>query len=53
MNAVTRSGTNQFHFDAYGDRTGTNWRAKTIYEQQREAAGVPRPPSSKNEWSLR
>ena len=52
ITAVTKSGTNELHFDAYGDRTGTNWRAMTLYEQQREAAGVPRPPSSKNEYGF-
>lgn len=52
ITAITKSGSNKLHFDAYGDRTGTNWRALTLYEKQREAAGVPRPPSSKNEYGF-
>lgn len=52
ITAITKSGTNQLRFDAYGDRTGTNWRALNKVEQQREAAGVPRPPSSKNEYGF-
>ena len=49
ITAITKSGTNEFHGDAYVDRTGTNWRAKTVFEKEREAAGVDLPPSSKYE----
>jgi outer membrane receptor protein involved in Fe transport len=49
ITAITKSGTNEFHGDAYVDRTGTNWRAKTVFEKEREADGVSLPSSSKYE----
>lgn len=52
ITAITKSGTNELHGEVYGDRTGTNWRAMNMAERQREAAGVPRPPSSKNEYGF-
>lgn len=52
ITAITRSGGNQFHGDAYIDRTGTNWSEKTPFEEENEAAGVPRPPSKKQEYGF-
>lgn len=52
ITAITKSGTNDFRAEAYADRTGTNWRAKTVFEEQREAAGIPLPDSSKNEFGV-
>lgn len=52
ITAITKSGTNELQGEAYVDRTGTNWREKTVFEKEREAAGVPLPPSSKYEFGL-
>ena len=52
ITAVTKSGTNEFHAEAYADRTGTNWRAMSPFEKKDEAAGVPLPASDKYEYGL-
>jgi len=52
ITAVTRSGSNTFQTGAYVDRTGTNWRAKSPFEKEREAGGVSLPPSEKYEYGL-
>ena len=52
ISAITKSGSNELHGEVYVDRTGTNWRAKSEFEKEREAQGVPLPPSSKNEFGL-
>jgi len=52
ITAITRSGTNEMHGEIYVDRTGTNWRAKSVFEKEREAQGVPLPPSTKNEFGM-
>jgi outer membrane receptor protein involved in Fe transport len=52
VTAVTKSGTNEFHAEGYVDRTGTNWRAKSVFEKEREAQGIGLPGSSKIEFGV-
>lgn len=52
ITAVTKSGSNTLKGEAYLDRTGTNWRSKSPFEKEREAQGVPLPPSSKKEFGV-
>ena len=43
ITAVTRSGTNELHGDAFYDRTGSNWTAYDPFQRANQAAGVNRP----------
>jgi len=52
ITAITKSGGNRMSGEAYVDRTGTNWRAKSQFEKEKEAQGVPLPPSTKNEYGF-
>lgn len=52
VTAITKSGTNTLSGEAYIDRTGTNWRSKSVFEKEREAQGVALPASSKQEYGF-
>jgi outer membrane receptor protein involved in Fe transport len=52
VTAITKSGSNTLAGDVYIDRTGTNWRSKSVFEKEREAQGVPLPASSKQEYGF-
>ena len=52
ITAITKSGTNELHGEAYVDRTGTSLREKSVFEREREAQGVKLPPSSKTEFGF-
>ena len=52
VTAVTKSGGNELHGEAFIDRTGTNWRSKSVFEREREAQGSMLPPSSKQEYGF-
>ena len=49
ISAVTKSGTNEFHGDAYYDRTGSNWVADSPLDKQNAANGIPRPSFTQTE----
>lgn len=50
ITAVTRSGTNEFHGEAYVDRTGTNWTEKNPFQEEAERNGAPRLPSTQMQY---
>ena len=52
VTAITKSGTNTLAGEAYIDRTGTSWRTKSVFEKEREAAGVLLPSSTKQEYGF-
>ena len=52
VTAITKSGGNTLTGEAYIDRTGTNWRSKSVFEKEREAQGVALQPSSKQEYGF-
>ena len=52
VTAITKSGGNTLAGEVYVDRTGTNWRSKSVFEKEREAQGVSLPSSSKQEYGF-
>lgn len=52
ITAVTKSGSNELHGEAYIDRTGTNWTAKDPFEKKAEANGVKRPEATQKQYGF-
>lgn len=52
ITAVTRSGTNELHGEAYVDRTETQWRALSPQEILKQRQGQTLMPSNKNEYGF-
>ncbi|HSW09225.1 TonB-dependent receptor [Aquabacterium sp.] len=52
ITAITKSGTNEFHGEAFIDRTGANWTAADPFEKKAEAAGVKRPSTSQKQYGF-
>jgi hypothetical protein len=50
ITAVTKSGTNEFHGDAFYDRTGANLTAYDPFQRQNRANGVDRPSYSQAQY---
>jgi hypothetical protein len=52
ITAVTKSGGNEPHGDAFWDHTGTNLTAKDPFQKESERQGVGRPKSSQDQYGM-
>lgn len=52
ITAVTKSGRNELHGDAFWDRTGTSLTDKDPFQKKAEAQGVPRPSSKQQQFGM-
>lgn len=52
ITAVTKSGGNELHGDAFWDHTGTNLTALDPFQKTAEAQGVARPASSQDQYGM-
>ncbi|MFT3904849.1 MAG: TonB-dependent receptor [Steroidobacteraceae bacterium] len=52
ITAVTKSGTNEFHGDAFVDHYSDSWQAESPFEKISEANGVPRPSFHQEQYGL-
>lgn len=52
ITAITKSGGNELHGDAFWDHTGTNLTAKDPFQKESEERGVGRPKSSQDQYGM-
>jgi hypothetical protein len=52
ISAVTKSGTNEFHGDAFWDHTSDSLTAKSKFDKANEANGVIRPSFKQDQYGL-
>lgn len=52
ITAITKSGTNQFHGEAFYDRTGSSMTAYDPFQQKNRANGVDRPSYKQSQYGF-
>jgi hypothetical protein len=52
ITAITKSGTNQLHGEAFYDRTGSNMTAYDPFQQKNRAQGVERPSYTQSQYGF-
>jgi len=52
ITAITKSGGNELHGDAFWDHTGTNLTAKDPFQKESEQKGIGRPKSSQDQYGM-
>lgn len=52
ITAITKSGTNEFHGEAFYDRTGANFTAYSPFQQKNRDQGVDRPNFTQSQYGF-
>jgi hypothetical protein len=52
ITAVTKSGTNTFHGDAFWDHTEADWSKKNPFQEKAEQQGVKRPNAKQDQYGV-